>query len=604
MVARDAVRTTSQVQIETSGTQLSADDLARITRVEIDSSMHLPDTATIQFHDSDYELIEEASWAIGKPLKVLMGDSEELVALFEGEITGVEAAIDAEGLGSVTFRAYDKSHRLHRGRKSQVFLQSKDSGIVSKVVRSAGLSMKITNTTATHKYVLQDNQTDWEFITERARRNGMDLWVSEGKLHMAPPPNTGSPIDLHLGEQLRSLNARLSAAGQAAKVEVRGWNVTEKKAIVGKASANDAKYIPQIGESKKPGAIADTAFGKASVAISSETVRLHGEATALAKAALNDIAGDAIFAEGETRGDVRLRPGVRVKIDGAGTTFNGTYLLTEVRHIFDATGFRQEFVAAGRHSTDLLSLVAPPPALPVPQIRTAIVTDNNDPDKLGRVKVTFPTLPVELDSDWCRLLTAGAGPEAGLFWIPEVDDEVLVIGSDMDQLFVLGSLWNGKDKPPPAPGAPDATGGEVQITSRVIRSRSGHLIELRDEEGSERILIRDKSEKNFIVFDTKAESITIESAKDITLKAKGDIKLDATGKLDIVSKGAMSLKGEAAVAFKAGQGLAVEAGTDLKLKGGTALSAKGLNVAIEATAKVSLKGGAMAEIKGAIVKIN
>ncbi|MEE8337365.1 MAG: VgrG-related protein, partial [Dehalococcoidia bacterium] len=489
------------MQVEASGKKLSATDLARVTRVEVESNIHLPDTATIEFLDSDYALIEDRAWVIGKPLKVLMGDSDEMAAIFEGEITSVEVSYDALGLGGVTIRGYDKSHRLHRGRKSEVFLKETDSAIVTDVARSAGLSTKITRTTAKHEYVLQDNQTDWEFITERARRNGMDLWVSEGKLHMAPPTDSGSPIELRMGEQLRSLNARLSAAGQAAKVTVLGWDYVKKEKIVGKASGNDAKFLPQIGATKKPGAIADSAFGKASVAISSQNIRLNGEATALAKAALNDIAGDAIFAEGVMRGDARLRAGVRVKIDGAGRTFNGTYLLTEVRHIYDEAVYRQEFVAAGRHSTDLLSLVAPPPAHPVPQIRTAIVTDNNDPNKLGRVKVMFPTMAERLDSDWCRLLTTGAGPEAGLFWIPEVGDEVLVIGTDMDQLFVLGSLWNGKDQPPLSPNKPGdgEADSEVQVTSRTIRSRSGHLIELRDAEGSERILIRDKSEKNFIV---------------------------------------------------------------------------------------------------------
>lgn len=603
MRRRDAVRIASQVQVEASGTRLSTAELASVTRVEIDSSMHLPDTATIEFRDSDYALIEKPAWAIGKPLTVLMGDADDLVALFEGEITGVEAAIDSDGLGSVTIRCYDQSHRLLRGRKSAVFLDKKDSAIVTQIARSAGLSMKITTTTATHKYVLQNNQTDWEFITERASRNGMDLWMSEGKLHMAPPPDSGSSIDLHLGEQLRSLRTRLSATGQAAEVTVHGWNAAEKKAIVGKASANDAKFVPQIGEQKRPGKIADSAFGKASVAISSETVRLHGEATALAKAALNEIAGDAIFAEGETRGDVRLRPGVRVNIDGAGRTFNGKYLLTEVRHIFDAGGFRQEFVAAGRHSTDLLSLVAPPPAHPVPQIRTAIVTDNNDPDKLGRVKVRFPTLSDDIDSDWCRLLTTGAGPETGLFWIPEVDDEVLVIGTDMDQIFVLGSLWNGKDKPPPAPGAPDASGGEVQVTSRIIRSRSGHLIELRDEEGSERILIRDKNEKNFIVFDTAAKSITIESAGDLTLKAGGKVSIMSEQAMSFESKQDIKIAAQAKAAISGQSGANIETSGSLTIKG-TEVTVEGTATATLKGATVAVKGSALTEIKGAIVKIN
>ena len=255
MVARDAVRITSQVQVEASGSELSAADLARITRVEIESSMHLPDTATIEFLDSDYALIEESAWEIGKPLKVLMGDSEALVPIFEGEITHLEVSYDPDGLGSVTIRGYDKSHRLHRGRKSVVFLEKKDSAIVAEIARSNGLSAEVTNTATTHKYVLQDNQTDWEFITERARRNGMHVWISENKLHMAPPPDSGSPVELSMGDQLRSLRVRLSATGQVAKVEVPACSVeavTFLRAEVKVLRRRVENMKKAIGDSSRP----------------------------------------------------------------------------------------------------------------------------------------------------------------------------------------------------------------------------------------------------------------------------------------------------------------------------------------------------------------
>ena len=180
---------------------------------------------------------------------------------------------------------------------------------------------------------------------------------------------------------------------------------------------------------------------------------------------------------------------------------------------------------------------------------------------------------------------------------------MLVIGTDMDQIFVLGSLWNGKDKPPPAPGAPDASGGEVQVTSRIIRSRSGHLIELRDEEGSERILIRDKNEKNFIVFDTAAKSITIESAGDLTLKAGG--------KVSIISEQAMSFESEQDIKIAAKMEAAISGQSGANIETSGSLTIKGTEVTVEGTATatlkgatVAVKGSALTEIKGAIVKIN
>ena len=173
----------------------------------------------------------------------------------------------------------------------------------------------------------------------------------------------------------------------------------------------------------------------------------------------------------------------------------------------------------------------------------------------------------------------------------------------MDQIFVLGSLWNGKDKPPPAPDAPDASGGEVQVTSRIIRSRSGHLIELRDEEGSERILIRDKNEKNFIVFDTAAKSITIESAGDLTLKAGG--------KVSIISEQAMSFESEQDIKIAAKMEAAISGQSGANIETSGSLTIKGTEVTVEGTATatlkgatVAVKGSALTEIKGAIVKIN
>ena len=79
-----------------------------------------------------------------------------------------------------------------------------------------------------------------------------------------------------------------------------------------------------------------------------------------------------------------------------------------------------------------------------------IVTNNQDPDKLGRVKVRFPWLSDEDESQWARMLTPMAGDNRGMYFIPEVDDEVLVAFEQGDMRFpyILGALWNGEDKPP------------------------------------------------------------------------------------------------------------------------------------------------------------
>lgn len=185
-----------------------------------------------------------------------------------------------------------------------------------------------------------------------------------------------------------------------------------------------------------------------------------------------------------------------------------------------------------------------------------IVTNNQDPEKLGRVKVRFPWLSDEDESTWARVAAPMAGKERGLFLLPEVDDEVLVAFEQGDLRFpyVVGSLWNGTDTPP-------ATNEDGKNSVRVLKSRSGHVIRLTDEDGKEKIEIIDKSEKNSIVIDTAENTITLTSDKDIVLSApNGTVKLDAKN---------VEVKSSADSKVESGAGLNVKASGSMKMQGAT-----------------------------------
>jgi len=185
-----------------------------------------------------------------------------------------------------------------------------------------------------------------------------------------------------------------------------------------------------------------------------------------------------------------------------------------------------------------------------------IVTNNQDPDGLGRVKVKFPWLSDVDESTWARIAAPMAGDQRGVYFLPEVEDEVLVAFEHGDVRFpyVLGALWNGKDAPP-------ASNDDGKNNVRIIKSRSGHVIKLNDEDGKETIEIVDKSEKNSILIDTANNSIAVTSDKDITLSASnGTIKLNAQ-KIEINSSGPTKIA--------AGSTASVEASATLTVKGAT-----------------------------------
>jgi uncharacterized protein involved in type VI secretion and phage assembly len=185
-----------------------------------------------------------------------------------------------------------------------------------------------------------------------------------------------------------------------------------------------------------------------------------------------------------------------------------------------------------------------------------VVTNNQDPDGQGRVKVKFPWLSNEEESNWARVAAPMAGKDRGAYFLPEVEDEVLIAfeHGDAHSPYVLGSLWNGKDAPP-------AKNDDGKNNLRVIKSRSGHTIKLNDEDGKETIEIAGKDGKDSIVIDAAKNTITIKTDKDITLSAtKGSIKLDAQ-KIEI--------KSSADTKIEAGAGMDVKASATMNIKGST-----------------------------------
>ena len=164
----------------------------------------------------------------------------------------------------------------------------------------------------------------------------------------------------------------------------------------------------------------------------------------------------------------------------------------------------------------------------------AIVTDNKDPDKLGRVQIKIPVLSEKDHTWWAPIVMLGAGKNRGWFFIPEPDDEVLVLfeHGDINRPLVVGALWNGKDKPPDK-----NPGGNPR---RVIKSRQGNKITFDDE--NEKMVIEDGVQKGKITIDSKANKITIEAldgdvcfqtpADDMTIVAQS-LEITASSNLEI-----------------------------------------------------------------------
>jgi len=173
---------------------------------------------------------------------------------------------------------------------------------------------------------------------------------------------------------------------------------------------------------------------------------------------------------------------------------------------------------------------------------------------MHRVKVRFPWLGDAVESNWARVATPMAGNGRGMYFLPEVDDEVLIAFEHgrVDHPYVLGSLWNGQDSAP-------ESNSDGENNHRTVQSRSGHVLRLNDQSGGETIEIIDKSGNNKIVIATSDNSITIEANADITITS-------STGKLTMQANG-IEMKSNAGVTVQAAQNMELKANATMTIKG-------------------------------------
>jgi uncharacterized protein involved in type VI secretion and phage assembly len=221
-----------------------------------------------------------------------------------------------------------------------------------------------------------------------------------------------------------------------------------------------------------------------------------------------------------------------------------------------------------------------------------IVTSNKDDEGLGRVKVYFPWRNVKEENEkeesyWARIASLMAGDTRGCVFYPEVNDEVLVAfeHGDINHPYVIGALWNGKDKPP-------ETNSDGNNNIRMIRSRSGHEIIMNDDSKSkqEKIEIHTNGKHKILLDDSSgAEKI------EISTNGKHKILLDDSSgaeKIEIIDR-----TGSNKIVIDSNQNsINIESSMQLKIKANM--------VEIEGTSSLTLKSSAMLTIKGTPVQIN
>lgn len=544
-------------KIEIDGTELSHALESLLESVVVEDHLHAPDMFTLTFRDTSKQVFQQTKVEIGSKVKVsalpLGGSTPDV--LISGEVTGFDAAYGAIGSLAV-IRGYDASHRLHRGRVTQTYRNVKDSDIAKTVAQRNDLQEgTIDDSKTTRDHVSQFNLSDWDFLQSRAGEIGFVVSVQDGKLNFRKPTpssdapdkgdyNSSNPLQLSFGTTLLEFHPRVSSAEQVKEVKYRGWDPKAKQPIIGSAPAGASSATLPMKASDMAGK-----WGDHTHTTVDRPIATQGEAEASASANADQIGSAVGEAEGIARGNPKLKAGVAVSVAQVADPFTGNYTLTQTRHVFDIKGYRTNFIVSGRQNRSLLGLVSAGSngngaggRQLISGVVIALVTNNDDPDKLGRVKLKFPWLSDDYESDWARLAQLGAGPSAGAVFLPEVNDEVLVAFEfgDVRRPYVVGGLYNGQDKPVLGDGL--VSDGKVKRSGFV--SRKGHRLVFFDDDSKSGIALISSDNKVRVALKQTGPEIRIYCEGKVTIESQGDMKLSSQGNISVEATNTLELKGQ------------------------------------------------------------
>ncbi|MEO8234258.1 MAG: phage baseplate assembly protein V [Flavobacterium sp.] len=511
--------------------QIDGEDLTRFSKLVINQKVHTHHKFSLlqplpkEFID---QAINKTQGYIGKTIVIKIEPNNMRTnspLSFIGVITEAQMVRASGAAGGIIINGYSPTILMEGAPNIKSFSTQSLSDIVKEVAgkykeKSVQPSVSIQNDT-TLPYTVQYGESDYGFLARMAQKKGQWFYYNGEESFFGKPKS--KTFTLEYGRSLHSFNIEMRA--KPLGFEYIGYDAST--AETQKANSTEINYQAQ-GYAKSVFDSSKKMFPEVSTLLYNNAIEEGNSRTHLVDRVTTQLqsrAADLVTAKGESD-ETGLRIGDVVSIhepafsmtgnaiDGLKEQNFGNYILTDITHVCDESGsYHNTFDAVPE------SVLCPPYgdvySIPTANTQPAKVVDNNDPAGLGRVKVTFAWQEGK-DTPWLRMINPHAGGGKGMYFIPEIGEEVLVAfeNGNAEKPFILGSMYNG------AESSSYASSGNDQ---KVIQTRSGTKIIMNDAEGS--VFIEDPSGNTWIM-DGKG-NINVNAPNDITMNAGGSISMTA-----------------------------------------------------------------------------
>lgn len=527
----------------------------------------------------------------GNEIEIALGYGNNRETVFKGLIISQRLMVK-QGKSRLIVNCKDKAVHMIYGRYNAIFQQLKDSDAFRKLAKKYQVKLNMDTTPAELPVLMQYNCSDWDFLVIRAEMNNMAVITHNNSLNIKKIDLTESPkFEINASQFVCDIDLSLDCERLADTYKLSAWNDKVQQENEVAVHLSDTLSQGDLSAKRLSGKVNAKSLNHYSSASLSESELKQWGTTIVDKAVLNKIKGQIVIP-----GTYDILAGTVINISDFSKRFNGKAFVSKVSHevkegswlttLFIGKSFNWHASSKDVSEVPSSGLIPATCGLQIAKVKKI----DEDPDGNFRVLVNLPVFsgPGQADGLWARLALPYATADAGFFFYPEIDDEVLVtfVNNDPRYPVITGALYSPKSKPKEVP--------DEKNQFKSIHSRSGIKIRFDDED---KILVLETPEGNSFTLDDKEKKITLidisgntvvmddsgialDSAKDMKLSAKGDVDISATG----------------SITLKANSDVKAD-GTNIQLSAKAGFTAKG-----NASAEISASG--QTTVKGAMVMIN
>lgn len=571
-------------------------DVYQLSQVQVQRQINRIPWAKIVLLDGDpseetFAISESAHFVPGNEIEIKAGYHSQETSIFKGIVIRHSVRVNGDGASFLTVLCYDKAVKMTLWRKSGYFLKKSNKDIIEQLISGAGLTADVTSAGSPIEEIIQYNVTDWDFIVSRAEAGGLVVTVEDGKITVkAPDFSADCGLLVKYGDSIVDVEAELDARSQLPSVTSKSWDFSSQSVQTGDSSE------PSVNEQGNiTGSQLAQVMGSSGYEMITSAPVVSGDLTSwanaqLLKSRLARIRGKVTFP-----GSSKPKPGMVLELDGLGARFNGKAFISSVTHRIEQGDWTTETEFGLSHRwfvEEQSNIEAPPAAGLLPSIQGLQIGKvkkiHEDPDGQTRIQVDVPMIAPSGDGVWARIASPYATNNAGIFFMPEIGDEVILsfVNNDPSFPMIIGSLYSSQRTSPFTPDQPNTnkaivSNAQLKITmddaKKIIQisTPGGHIVTLSDDQKSITIV-----DSNSNKMEMASSGISISSPGDITIKATGQIQMQAQTNISIQATADLSLQG-----------------MNLNAKAQIALSAQG-----QAQAELSASG--QTTVRGAIVMIN